>query len=426
MPRTVPKENRTKPFPSASSAPPPLLSAARDFGKELVNWLFPAYVTLIVASIFVFLLKSSMTQGHEMSLDRAVLTAVNAVTLTGFPQAAGVNQLQTQGQILILLLTIAGSLFSFITGGLAVRRILRLPYGDGQIVRAALLCEVAALVIGVAGGCGMGSGFVSGLSQGAAVLGNSGVMLGKPFGIGAWQTQMIVVPMLFFGAIGITVLMELFDLCVHGRPISRHARVALMLSLALYVVGVILFVLLQCLAVDFTMTSTKFAGIAASSSVAAINSRTGGIRFEDAYLYPRAMQWLLIVFMLIGASPGGTGGGMKATTFYVLFGGTRRLLAGQNPGRGFGIAMSWVGMYLGMALGGLVLLLMAEPQMGADRVAFLAASALGNVGLAHDTLSNSPRGTYVLAALMLAGRMVPPLILWWMADTTVDADVAVG
>src|SRR5439155_15754072 len=108
------------------------------------------------------------------------------------------------------------------------------------------------------------------------------------------------------------------------------------------------------------------------------------------------------------------------------FRGTRDLLAAKNPGRGYAIAMSWVGLYLAMALVGLVLLLMAEPQMNADRVVFLAVSALGNVGLAHDVLSNSPKGSYVLCALMLAGRMIPPLMLWWMADTAEGAEVAVG
>ena len=70
----------------------------KDFGKDLVNWLFPAYVTLIVLSIFTFLLKSTMTPGQEMSFDRAVLTAVNTATLTGFQQTMGPNYFKGQGQ----------------------------------------------------------------------------------------------------------------------------------------------------------------------------------------------------------------------------------------------------------------------------------------------------------------------------------------
>jgi trk system potassium uptake protein TrkH len=327
--------------------------------------------------------------------------------------------------VAIILLTIGGSMFSMLAGGLAVRRILRLKYSDRQIVYAAIICEAAALVIGAAGGCGVTGGVLDGASQGVASFGNSGVFIGKPFAVTAWQTHLIVVPLLFLGSLGITVLLELYDLLVHAKKTSKHAAVAIGWTLALYVIGTILFTLLQSLAVDFNMTGSRFAGTVASSSVAAINSRTGGIHFEDAYLYPRSMQWVLIAFMMIGASPAGTGGGLKTTTIYAMWRGTRDLLAGKNPGRAFGIAMSWVGLYVGMLLAGLILLLMAEPQMNADRVVFLAASALGNVGLSHDVLSNSPKGSYVLCALMLAGRMVPPLILWWMAETA-ESDVAVG
>ena len=43
----------------------------------------------------------------------------------------------------------------------------------------------------------------------------------------------------------------------------------------------------------------------------------------------------------------------------------------------------------------------------------------------HAAKKMRPR-TLFLAALMLAGRMVPLLILWWMADSTQEAEIAVG
>ena len=33
---------------------------------------------------------------------------------------------------------------------------------------------------------------------------------------------------------------------------------------------------------------------------------------------------------------------------------------------------------------------------------------------------------YTLSLTMLAGRMIPVMILWWMADTNRGAEVAVG
>ena len=143
-------------------------------------------------------------------------------------------------------------------------------------------------------------------------------------------------------------------------------------------------------------------------------------------VYPHAMHWAVMVLMMIGAASGGTGGGLKVSTLAVLSSGTRKLLRGESPGRPMGIALIWLAIYLGIALFGLLMMLFAEPQLASEQSLFLTISALSNVGLSHDLLPNMPKGTFILAALMMAGRMVPLLILWWMADTTTDAEVAVG
>jgi Trk-type K+ transport system membrane component len=74
----------------------------------------------------------------------------------------------------------------------------------------------------------------------------------------------------------------------------------------------------------------------------------------------------------------------------------------------------------------MMMLLITEPQMPADRLLFLSFSAVGNVGLSHDPLTVSDGGLYVLSASMLAGRIAPVLILWWMATTTAAPEIAVG
>ena len=130
--------------------------------------------------------------------------------------------------------------------------------------------------------------------------------------------------------------------------------------------------------------------------------------------------------MLVGASPGGTGGGLKSTTLAELFRGVRRTLRGESPGRPFGIAMVWVGTYLGLVLVSVLALASTEKQLPGDRVLFLTVSALSNVGLSHDPVALTIPGAYFLSAMMLAGRMTPLLILWWMADTAQGAEVAVG
>ena len=96
------------------------------------------------------------------------------------------------------------------------------------------------------------------------------------------------------------------------------------------------------------------------------------------------MEWALIVLMMIGAAPASTGGGLKTTTLAVLLRDSRKLLRGEGAGRSLGIALSWLGLYLGMALLGLLMLLFVEPQLAADQVVFLTISALSNVGLSRE------------------------------------------
>jgi len=221
------------------------------------------------------------------------------------------------------------------------------------------------------------------------------------------------------------VLIELRDLGSRRR-LSTHARTVLTWTFGLYIAGTLCFATIQWAAAHFTRDPDKMRVIWATSSATAIVTRTAGISEQFGYAFPRAMEWVMMLLMVIGASPGGTGGGVKTTTVAAVAGGARRLLRGQNPGRQVGIALSWLGIYLGMLLLAVIALLATEPQSGADRILMLAISALSNVGLSHDRLSMSISGMFVLAALMLAGRMVPLIILWWMADTTADAELAVG
>ena len=75
---------------------------------------------------------------------------------------------------------------------------------------------------------------------------------------------------------------------------------------------------------------------------------------------------------------------------------------------------------------GPVLLLSTDPDAPADRLLFLCVSATSNVGLSHDPVAIVGPGLYVICAMMLLGRVLPLLVLWWMATSTTDEAVAVG
>ena len=137
-------------------------------------------------------------------------------------------------------------------------------------------------------------------------------------------------------------------------------------------------------------------------------------------------QWILVVLMLIGASPAGAGSGLKTTTIAQLAGGTRKLLRGEAAGRSFGVAVAWLGMYLGLLLGAVLLLSHISANDPADGVLFDAVSAMSNVGFASSPIADEKGVMFAYCAIILVGRMAPLMVLWWMAETTPEAELAIG
>ena len=66
------------------------------------------------------------------------------------------------------------------------------------------------------------------------------------------------------------------------------------------------------------------------------------------------------------------------------------------------------------------------PDLDPDRLLMLSISAATNCGLAHDKVSLAQSGYNSLSITMLLGRIVPPMVLWWLAQTTRETDVCVG
>lgn len=125
---------------------------------------------------------------------------------------------------------------------------------------------------------------------------------------------------------------------------------------------------------------------------------------------------LVIVAMIMGAAPSGTGGGLKATTLAILYGGVRAGLAGRAHIRLLGqridsarvmTALAILGLYLGCLVIGCAVLLMIDHQ-DALTLVFEAASALGTVGLSLGATGDlSTPGKIVIMVLMFIGRLGP-------------------
>ena len=428
-----------RPSSAAAAPPPPLARLARsDPSPPLLGRLLLAYGLLILAGLFVLCIPAAWTRGNELTFDRAVFAVVNLATVTGFQLDVGLGSASGPAvPAMVLLLTLGGTLMTLIVGGMAVARTLRLPYSDAQVVSAALLSTLVCTLAGAAVLIGPNRGIYDALLLSLSAFGNGGVYAGRLPGPLAWQTHLVLMPLSIVGGLGLPVLMELYDRATARRPLSTHARAVLWLTVGIYAGGAALLLfsrppfwenLLAGLA-RLGWTTSQSASLRydlVSSALLSLNSRSAGFGFEHAGAIPRATQWGVLLLMAVGASPAGTAGGLKGTTLLALVWGVRDALAGRRAGRTFGIAATWFATYFALVALCFALLLWQVPELPADRLLFLGVSAAGNVGLSHDQLSLVMGPLFTLSFTMLLGRLAPLAVLWWMARTTSDAELAVG
>lgn len=122
----------------------------------------------------------------------------------------------------------------------------------------------------------------------------------------------------------------------------------------------------------------------------------------------------MIIFMVIGASPASTGGGIKTTTFGVLAISVWNELRGRGETTFFHRklspsaerhALSLVSVYVITMLIGAIILTAIE-NMPFNLIIYEAASAIGTVGLSTGiTPKITPAGKIILMALMFWGRV---------------------
>jgi trk system potassium uptake protein TrkH len=219
--------------------------------------------------------------------------------------------------------------------------------------------------------------------------------------------------------------MEVYRTIVLRAKLSAHSKSVIVSSAWIYVIGLIFILLLNQAGRGF-FTWDEFKSQLPSSSALTVESRTGGMGIIPMSDVTQPARWLMVVLMMIGANSAGTGSGLKATTLVELCRGTRKLLRGETPGRSFAIAFVWLAVYLGLALAAVLLLAYVSGSEPADNILFNALSALSNVGLTASPLLDEKGLFFAYSAIILVGRMSPLMVLWWMADTTSDADLAVG
>ncbi len=227
------------------------------------------------------------------------------------------------------------------------------------------------------------------------------------------QLNAVIAALSYLGAIGFIVMHDLWRSLRHLKPnITLTSKVILASTVWISLVGTVLFALdepaVKALPPGQRWMVSLFQVMTASTTVGFNTIPVAGLSASSLLL--------MTLLMIVGASPSGTGGGLKTTTFTALWAAmmsvVRRrdettFLGREIPEHRMRSAVATMMFYTLTLAAGIYALALVEKSPLPDQM-FECASALGTVGLSRGiTASLTPLGKFIIIALMFLGRVGP-------------------
>jgi len=233
--------------------------------------------------------------------------------------------------------------------------------------------------------------------------------------------NLVVSGLIIFGGIGYRVIFEMF-LWLRDRSgnkkirivFSLNFKVAIRTSIALLILGTIAFFLTEGQNPG-TLGSMSFGNKLMAAWFQSVTPRTAGFNTIDISKMTETGLFITIALMFIGASPGGTGGGIKTTTLRVLSSCTKSILQGKEDVELYQrqvpipLILKAVGVLLGSVTTvsiATILISLTDSKFEFIQILFEVVSAFATVGLTTGiTASVSATAKLILIATMYIGRV---------------------
>lgn len=403
-----------------------------------------AVVFVVGILVFTALLAMPMASetGRSVGFTTALFTATSAVCVTGATIADTATTWSTFGEVSILAAIQLGGLgITALASLLALLVSRRLGIATSLIAQAETktldLGDVRKVLIGVVAVNLLVEGVLSvvltlrlwldyGESPGrAAYLGVfHAITAFNDAGFTLWPDSLaqfrfdpiIILPIavaIILGSLGFPVLYEMRHEWRHPSRWSMHAKIVMLGTLLLTVGGTIALTIMEWTNAD-TLGSASSGTTVMNGFFAAVTPRSAGLSTFD---YAEANSTSLLVtdvLMFIGGGSAGVAGGIKITTFLLLFFAIVSEARGDRDVDAFGrripfgairqaISVALLGVAV-VALGTFTLLALTDLSM--DFALFEVTSAFGTAGLTTGVVGDLPASAhYVLVVLMFVGRL---------------------
>lgn len=406
------------------------------------------FFTICVGAILLTL-PIATTAGNHTSLLDAFFTSTSAVCVTGLIVKDTATHFTIFGQLIILILIQAGGLgimtfsvyLAFLTGkrmGIGQRIVMHDVLDQDALTgttRLILFIIRMTLIIEIIGAIALTVAWYKDFPSLAttiyhAVFHSISAFCNAGFSTfsdslmgfaGDMSTNIIICLLIIFGGLGFIAVKDINE-NIHKRyfdskrkpfKLRVQSKIVITISVLLIFIGALSFFAFEAASgINKSGLSTNIL----ISIFQSITTRTAGFNTCDIGKLVPSTLFIMIILMLIGASPGSTGGGLKTTTFAVLW---ATMMNGFSQNRQIEIykrtippetvlkAVTVLLFYLALILT-FTIALMAVEKQSLMNVLFETVSAIATVGLSTGITPELARiGRVLITILMFIGRLGP-------------------
>lgn len=424
----------------------PILLPKKEKDLSPARTLAVGFIAIILIGALLLFLPFSSKSGAFTDFTDCVFTAASATCVTGITVAETYLHWSVFGQVVIMLLIQVGGL-GFMTlvtfFNLAIGRKLGLTKamnvsGDltltglsatKRIFTRVVLLSFSVELVGALllmirfvpryGGYGVFISFFTAVSAfcnaGFDLFGIEGEGTGLSIFTGDPFVLTVLSVLVLLGGLGFVVWEEIIAYPREKR-FSLHSKIVFAMSALLLFAGTVSYFVIELLEGE-QFGGYSFGQRLLTSFFASVSTRSSGFCAAPLPTVNSFSEMLTIVFMLIGAAPGSTGGGVKITTVAIVIATAWSVLRGRDDVRIMKHSVEKRIVYktvtvlllsfLFIGLGFTVIFMMNLDQNPLD-VLFEVSSAFSTAGLSTGLAASSGTATKLLLSfIMYVGRIGP-------------------
>tara|TARA_Y100001970_G_scaffold154268_1_gene188923 strand:+ start:32970 stop:34373 length:1404 start_codon:yes stop_codon:yes gene_type:complete len=334
----------------------------KDFYRKLTVPQFTIVTGLVIIFFGTIIISSPICSSEKVGLWEAFFTAASAITVTGLTIIDISQDLTIFGQIILALMLLVGGLGlmaittflqGFVVKGTKLRTRLDKgktldEFGVGGIGRtfrsiaitAAIIISLGSFILyffGLVDIKNNGHRLWASIFHSISAYNNAGFSLWNS-SLYEYRSNVVVnivfILLIILGGLGWRVIDDLWNHRnnIRYKKLSLHSRLVIRTTLYLIIFGSLGLLVTESLLNGLFLNELNFFQRLLAVLFETVSARTAG--FTN---YPISLNTisdtgllLLMTLMFIGASTGGTGGGIKTTTFMALMAATRSTLRGQK------------------------------------------------------------------------------------------------